>query len=55
MDIVVSSMFSMCDIDRSYNSILKITWCHWFYYPKFNLSRNGIFKRAKLTRYKLRG
>ena len=42
IDIVASSMFPTYDIYRTWNSILKMTWCHWFYYPDFHCSQNGL-------------
>ena len=44
-DIVVSSMFSTCDADRMWNSILQIPWCHLFYSPAFH------FHETDLTRW----
>ena len=42
MDIVVSSMFSKCGVNITYNSILWIPWCYWFSSPAFHFSRNGL-------------
>ena len=34
-DIVASSMFYKCDVDRTLNKILNIPCCHWFPSPAF--------------------
>ena len=35
-------MFYDRDVDRTYNNILKILWCHWFSSPDFYFSQNGL-------------
>ena len=42
LDIAASNMFSTCETDRTYNSILNIPWCCWFSYPDFYCSQNGL-------------
>ena len=42
LDIVASSTFYMCDVNRTYNNILKILSCNWFSFPAFHLSRNRL-------------
>ena len=34
IDVVSSCIFYVCDINRTYNSILKMHWCCWFSYPE---------------------
>ena len=42
LDIVTSSTFYTCDVDMTYNSILKMPWYHWFSYPYFHCSQNRL-------------
>ena len=42
LDIVASSMYSPCDIDKTYNSILKMPWYQFFSYTDFYCSQNGL-------------
>ena len=42
LDIITYSIFSMCDADRTHNSILQIHWCRWFSSSAFHFSRKGI-------------
>ena len=42
LDIVSSSIFHMCDVDRTWNNIFKIHWFHWFPSPDLQFSQNGL-------------
>ena len=42
LDVVASSLFSTCEVDIKYNNIIKLTCCHWFFYPYFHFSQNGL-------------
>ena len=42
LDVVASSIFSTCEVGITYNNIIKLTCCHWFSYPYFHYSQNGL-------------
>ena len=42
IDIVACSVLSTCGVDRTYNSILNMPWCHCFYHPNCHCSKNGL-------------
>ena len=39
---VAYSMVYTCDVYRTQNNILKISWCHWFSSPAFYFSPTGL-------------
>ena len=42
LDVVAYSLFSTCEFDITYNHIIRMTCCHWFSYPYFYCSQNGL-------------
>ena len=42
LDIVASSIIYTCDVNITWNNILIVPWCHWFFSPVFHLWCNRL-------------